>query len=1068
MAIAGFTAPVPVDLAVTRPDSAAARVLALDPKRSAVVLGAPGTGKSSLAVELVATRVERDGWSPDDIVVLTPNRLAANRLRDAISVRLAQGDHAPEAATAATGPRARTPMSLAFSIAAELAVVNDDAPVALLTGAEQDTILRDVLDGEIADNTHSWPDELHADIRLRRVFRTELRELLGRAQEHGLTPTALHDLGVERDMPAWQAAGTFWRAYRDIVALARPDHFDASELLSIATGALANPAVMSNVKLVILDDAHEATAGVVGLLRAFAARGVAVVLFGDPDIATTTFRGAVPELLGRAASELGLSVDDVPTIVLETVHRHGPAIRALVSAFTTMGSALAVGQRGAVAAVDPDETQRDLVLSVCRDTRTNEIGAVGRILREQHLVHGVPWNKMAVIVRNSALVATYSRALANVDVPTRSLVSETSLQQHAVTRDMMTIVKMALGRVVIGRDNAAEILVSPFGGLSVLELRRLRLAFRHERLSDGEQVTGGDVIPEALRDPALFAPFDFAPARRAALFAETLGLVAEQAKSGATIEELLWTVWSRSGLAATWREDALGTGLAADEANRNLDAVIALFTSARRFVERTPDAPADQFITEFERSDVPEDTLARQAEANSVLVTTPSGVIGAQFDVVAVAGVQENVWPNLRPRGTLLFPQQLVREMRGQQTASIDTRRDVSDDELRMFVMAVSRARNVLVISSHESDDELPSPYFFRAMGTATPVPVADDGVEHRLSLRGLVGRLRGELVSGGARANDAARALSRLADEGVPGANPDSWLGLREWSTTLPLVDLASDDENERVRLSPSKLEAWENDQLVWFIDSIVTGEKSTASGLGTLLHSAMEEVAPTGTVTGPLSGDDLMAVVSERWSELSTSFDATWQSDVELKRARTLADAIAAYLTDFDASGARLLRSEGGFTIALDDHGPDPVRVSITGKIDRIEEQPDGSVVIVDLKTGKSNVAVKDLPHHGQLTCYQLAIHIGPVDGVPAEASSGGAKLIFAADATAKRPYTERAQAAGTPEFFEAAIERIHEAARGMAGRTFLGRLFEAEERGEFASRYEYRIHLAKAVTE
>jgi hypothetical protein len=97
---------------------------------------------------------------------------------------------------------------------------------------------------------------------------------------------------------------------------------------------------------------------------------------------------------------------------------------------------------------------------------------------------------------------------------------------------MMMIVKMSLGRVIIDRDNAAEILVSPFGGLSALELRRLRLAFRHDRLADGEHITGGDVIPEALRDPTLFDAFDFAPARRAARFAETLGLIKSQAANG--------------------------------------------------------------------------------------------------------------------------------------------------------------------------------------------------------------------------------------------------------------------------------------------------------------------------------------------------------------------------------------------------------------------------------------------------------------------------------------------------------------------------------------------------------
>lgn len=175
MAIAGFTAPEPVDIGCVHPDADQTRVLDLDTRQSAVVLGAPGTGKSSLVVELVAQRVERDGWSPDDIVVLTPNRLAANRLRDAISARLTQLDDKGAGVSASTGPRARTPMSLAFAIAAEQSGVGGLEPVRLLTGSEQDSLLRDLIDGEIADADHAWPDELHADIRVRRVFRTELR-----------------------------------------------------------------------------------------------------------------------------------------------------------------------------------------------------------------------------------------------------------------------------------------------------------------------------------------------------------------------------------------------------------------------------------------------------------------------------------------------------------------------------------------------------------------------------------------------------------------------------------------------------------------------------------------------------------------------------------------------------------------------------------------------------------------------------------------------------------------------------------------------------------------------------
>jgi superfamily I DNA/RNA helicase/RecB family exonuclease len=1084
MAIAGFTTPEPIGFSCANPDDSQQRVLSLAPGSSAVIVGAPGTGKTSVAIELVARRVFTDGWSADDIVVLTPNRLAANRLRDAISTRLALGD----VTEAASGPRARTPMSLAFSIAAEQAIVHDLDPVRLLTGAEQDAIINDLLIGEIHDNERYWPEELHEDIRVRRVFRTELRELFGRAQEHGLSPEELARLAHELQLPAWESAAQFWKTYRSVVAEARPDHFDASELLAVAAGALADPLVMANVKLIILDDAQEATAGVINLLRAFAQRGVAVVVLGDPDESTTTFRGAIPEFLGRTATDVGLDVAAVEQIVLTTVHRHGSAIREVVTAFTTMGSALVVGQRAATPAApgelitEQTHPQNAPVLSVRRDSRTNEMSALGRILREQHLKNGVPWNRMAVITRNGALVSAYARGLAVADVPTRSLISESSLQQHSVTRDMMMMIKLALGRAEFSRESAAEMLTSPFGGLSALELRRLRLAFRHEGLASGNNQPGSDALTLALRNPALFAQFDFGPARRAARVAETLELIAEAAPTS-TIEELLWTVWNRSGLAKTWREAALSSGIAADEANRNLDAVIALFTAARRFVERQPEAPAEQFITEFERTDVPEDSLAPQADSSSVLVATPSGVIGAEFDVVVVGGVQENVWPNLRPRGTLLFPHRLVRHMRAQDAESIDARREVSDDEKRMFAMAVSRARLVLIVSAHDGEDDMPSPYFERVANRSVRVPETED--DRAFTLRGLVAGLRRRLIADSpesadsADAAEAATALAKLAEAEVAGAHPDSWLGLRDWSTELPIVDRWSDDDNERIRLSPSKLESWEKDQIVWFIDSIVSGEQTPASGLGTLLHSAMETVAPAGVPTGPVTGDQLMSVVDERWSELSTAFEAEWQSTTEKRRAAKLSAAIAAYLSNFDAAGSTLLSNEGGFNLVLDfdderdadprDASRGPIRLTVSGKIDRVEAEADGSVVIADLKTGSAaSFKVKELPQNGQLTCYQLAVNVNAIEGVPPDAQAGGAKLIFAAAPNAKTPYTERRQAAGDQEFFDAAIERLRKAARGMAGSSFTGRVFESEEQGEFSSRYEYRIHLVKAVTE
>src|SRR5690606_12173428 len=123
------------------------------------------------------------------------------------------------------------------------------------------------------------------------------------------------------------------------------------------------------------------------------------------------------------------------------------------------------------------------------------------------------------------------------------------------------------------------------------------LALRTEELAGGGHRTSDELLLDALQAPGRFATIDHAASRAAGRLAQTLAEVAEKASSAATIEELLWHVWERSGLAAGWRQQALGAGILAAEANRNLDGILALFTAAKRFVEREPDAPATAFLT---------------------------------------------------------------------------------------------------------------------------------------------------------------------------------------------------------------------------------------------------------------------------------------------------------------------------------------------------------------------------------------------------------------------------------------------------------------------------------------
>ena len=73
-------------LTLRRAPALVAEAPALDPSQRAVlaadapvvrVLGGPGTGRSTLGVELVLDRVDRLGHTPDECLLLAPTRLAA-------------------------------------------------------------------------------------------------------------------------------------------------------------------------------------------------------------------------------------------------------------------------------------------------------------------------------------------------------------------------------------------------------------------------------------------------------------------------------------------------------------------------------------------------------------------------------------------------------------------------------------------------------------------------------------------------------------------------------------------------------------------------------------------------------------------------------------------------------------------------------------------------------------------------------------------------------------------------------------------------------------------------------
>ncbi|MDQ1170889.1 RecB family exonuclease [Microbacterium proteolyticum] len=683
-----------------------------------------------------------------------------------------------------------------------------------------------------------------------------------------------------------------------------------------------------------------------------------------------------------------------------------------------------------------------------------EADAISRLLRERHVLEGVPWGSCAVIAHDSRQVAALEAELAAREVPARASGPGLALGAQRPVRDLVRLVE--LGMTDPGdwaADDVVDALLGTFGGLDAIELRRLRTALRHGEVADGGARSATELLVSGVRHPLELAAVDSREARRATRLGETLAALGAQARARATAHEMLWTAWERSSLARTWREASRGRGPLAEQADRDLDAVVALFQAAKRYTEREPDGEASTFLRAVLDSDVAEDRIEQPAVVDTVRVLTPAAAAGTSFDTIIIAGVQEGVWPNTRLRGGLLETWRLAEVVQNPDlpaTGMLDRRRAAMHDELRLFVRALSRAERMLIVTAVDDDDTGPSVLFEML---PTPEPAASIP-EHPLSLRGLVARHRRSLTAPRVPAAERAHAagqLALLAAAGVAGASTDDWYGVAPPTSTAPLRDL----EREDVRVSPSRLHALEECQLDWVIADLGGDRGGTTAGIGTIIHAALETAASG-------SEEDLWAVVEERWGELA--FDAVWRERAERTRARDLVRRLAAYLRRFDDAGGRLIGAEKHFEVPIPLSDAGAHGAVLSGDIDRVEVTPSGEVVIVDLKTGKNEPQTdQKVADNPQLAAYQLAFSSGAI-GQVAGLTSGGAKLLVLRP-TAKKDYAEPTQQPFDDVQREKFVARVQRAVGVMRGTSFAAP-YEVHCRDEFSYGL-CRIHTVAAVS-
>lgn len=997
-----------------------------------LIAGRPGTGRSNTLVEMAARHVADQG-SVAGLLVVAATRPDAQKLRNRV-VRRVGGTQ--------LAPKVMTGHSLARSI---VNLAHPDQPLDLMTAPEQEFRLRELLAGH---DTSTWPADLRRASGTR-AFAGEVRAAMARVRQLGLDPGQLASIAAASNRPEWVLLAGFLEEYLDVVDAT--GSVDYAELVHRARLALLEPSVAQPVaeqtQLVLVDDIEELDPSQVDLLADLVANGSGLVAATDPATRVFGFRGAD----GRVAIDFDelFGVPGRPAPIRRELVRDHVHARAVAEALATIDAKLP--RDGASAVAVPERPEIGKVEAWVVDGPGAEAAHIVDAISQLHLDAGVAHSDIAVISRShrGGLMAL-ARALTGAGIPVQLDHSDLALRESVAVRPLLLGLSMVLdlhqGRP-IPPDEAVSVLRSPLGGLDAQVVRRLGRLLRHrgaewatlhweqaptpqgivetddvtapQRHDGGPEPAGppitsaqwlaetlvhpellDQIVPEAPDEPGLAHGLG-----RLRALGALLGDLAGRMDSAVGADEVLWELWSSTGWPERLRAAALEQGDQAAAADRDLDAISALFDLAARDANLLGARGVRHLLDEVESHQIPSDTEREsQGDDRGVNLVTAHRAKGRSWPVVFVCQVQEGRWPATVRRRGLLEVDRLTRTQIGEP----EPLSRVVADERRVFLAACTAATDHLVVTAsqgHEGEGDQRS-RFLDELGV--PVQVRHGRPSRPLTFPAMVANLRAVAADPGrpsALRSAAAARLARLRQlqrpDGsalVPLADPHRWWAMR------PFTSAPSRTPDQPLVFHGSELADLLGCPRRWFLARRARAEagRTAASGLGSVIHTLMEHAEDPD-----LDQEQLQEHLESVWT--SIQFDAAWLSASETVEAEAALDRFNRWRA---TSVRTVLGTEVDFdvTIELDRLvGPDAVRgaeplgphadqVRLTGSVDRLEVDVTGGLHIVDFKLGRSRPTQAQVDQDPQLGTYQLAALAGGFDRIAGPSRPvAGAELVY-----------------------------------------------------------------------
>lgn len=957
-----------------------------------VLTGGAGSGISTLLAAIAAAKIF-SGTSPQDVLVLTANSRGTTVVRDLLDQALVTISY-----QAAASP-VRTVHSQAFAVVRAATTSGGGAMPRLLSGAEHDLIVRELLQEEAQKGAaqSTWPEEVHGALGMV-GFARQLRDFMLRAVEMSLTGADLITLGEKYQRPLWSAAGKFLQEFRQIMNLdGEVRQLFAAEILNLALNFLdpAHPLAEKllqefSPKVLLVDDVQHFDPVSLRFVAALAARAQLVVYAGDPNQSIYKFRGADPE-----------SIADLPrdcTIELTGSFRQ-PAFAAY--------------------SVDHPSTLT---------------GALADQLRRAHLIDGVAWEEMAVVVRAAGSLPPLRRALMAAGVPVTEAGGTTVLAENDLVAAILTVVALSDPEVQqrqITADALTRLICSPLAGATPLRLRRLLRSIRKVSRTLGETAPALQIVAKLLEVElvdvrhSIGTTNPIAPAARLARLEEqdpdsavlirklqaVLAAGRQARRDKVSVEQTLWEIWDTTGLATKWQNAALQGGVPGAYADQQLDAMMHLFDVAGDYSERYPHQDVAAFAAHVTSLELETGMRDRGTGAVAqVALLTAHSTTSLEWRRVFVLDLQQGTWPDLVIPGTLFDQQELVDLIQHDITPGtpVSHLQERYQEERRLLHVALSRAKEqaVLFAINDPHGDEVfePSPLLAQAASTygfsvqqgyepaaAAVGQPAVAGAESQLEpqdlteLAGWLAAMPGSrLISAENHVatlrravcatelplpvrQQAARQLARMmkAAADLPTmpfmVDPGDWAGVLP---PTPTVRLATQPV-----LSPSNIAALEGCMFHALYRNLAETHDYGARARGTLIHALAEAWTNLGDQ-------------APNWRELLLTAAKATAAKIDQDQPQYLAAQLTADLVAGMNNTLQFLEQHAGIAAAAEakmeriwaKHVASPVQIH--GRIDRLEQTETGELAIYDFKTGKNAKSKQKVAADKQLLLYQYAV--------------------------------------------------------------------------------------------